>query len=112
MEKPPDIVISALFAHHLTDHELIRFIQWMQDQARLGWFINDLHRSRAAYHGVKIFQRVMRYSPMVRHDGPVSVARARTVAEWQTLIADAGFDQAHVEILRHMPFRVGIGCCK
>lgn len=112
MDKEPDIVINALFAHHLSDDALIRFLHWMEAHARLGWFVNDLHRSAAAYHGVKLFQRVMGYSPMVRHDGPVSVARARTIGEWRAILAEADIDPASVHIRRYAPFRIGIGCCR
>ena len=44
-EPRPDLVISALFAHHLDDHQLVRFLRWMESRARLGWLINDLHRT-------------------------------------------------------------------
>jgi hypothetical protein len=41
-----DVVVSALFTHHLDDAQLVRFLRWMQATARLGWFVNDLHRHR------------------------------------------------------------------
>ena len=45
----PDAVISSLFAHHLDDRQLVRFLRWMEASARLGWLINDLHRHPIAY---------------------------------------------------------------
>src|SRR5208283_1835974 len=39
-----DFIVSSLFAHHLGDGELVRFIRWMDGHATRGWFINDLHR--------------------------------------------------------------------
>ena len=45
----PDVVISALFAHHLDDSRLVRFLGWMDERARLGWLVNDLRRHAVAY---------------------------------------------------------------
>ena len=44
-EKPVDIVVSSLMAHHLEDKEIIALLRWMEVTAHLGWFINDLERS-------------------------------------------------------------------
>jgi 2-polyprenyl-3-methyl-5-hydroxy-6-metoxy-1,4-benzoquinol methylase len=43
-EKPVDIVVSSLMAHHLEDEEIIALLRWME-AAQVGWFINDLERS-------------------------------------------------------------------
>ena len=39
-----DVVLCSLFTHHLRDPELVRFLRWLEDRARLGWLISDLHR--------------------------------------------------------------------
>jgi len=44
-EKPVDIVVSSLMAHHLEDEEIIALLRWMEATARVGWYINDLERS-------------------------------------------------------------------
>ena len=44
-EKPVDIVVSSLMAHHLEDEEIIALLRWMEATAQVGWFINDLERS-------------------------------------------------------------------
>jgi hypothetical protein len=38
------VIVSSHFAHHLSDADLVRFLRWMEGAARLGWFVNDLHR--------------------------------------------------------------------
>src|SRR5262249_38729218 len=40
--KPVDLIISTIFTHHLSDPDVIRFLRWMEQNAALGWFINDL----------------------------------------------------------------------
>ena len=41
-EKPVDIVVSSLMAHHLEDEEIIALLRWTEATAQVGWFINDL----------------------------------------------------------------------
>lgn len=111
-ERRYDVIVSSLFAHHLDDTSLARFLGWMQSHATVGWFINDLHRSALAHAGVTQFLRVMGYHRVVRHDGPVSVERALTLAEWRRVLADAGLAADAVTIRLAFPFRIGVGCVK
>ena len=48
-----DLIISTHFTHHLGNDELIRFVQWMDNHAVKGWFINDLHRHKLPYLFIK-----------------------------------------------------------
>src|SRR5664279_683515 len=50
MDRPPHLVISSLFTHHLEDAEVVRFLRWMEANAELGWLINDLSRAAIPYH--------------------------------------------------------------
>jgi len=90
LERPPDLVISSLFAHHLDDAAIERFLQWSEEQARVGWFVGDLRRSEHAALGFKWLTRVAGSCSMVRHDGAVSFRRALSLSEWQARLRDAG----------------------
>lgn len=98
----PDFIISSLVAHHMSDTELISFLQWMDRTAKRGWLINDLHRHWIAHHGYRALSAVMRVHPIVRHDGALSVRRAFTRAEWHRLLDAAG---VKARICWHLPFR-------
>ena len=102
--RPPDVVVSSLFTHHLSDADVVRFVRWMEAQAVRGWFVNDLHRHRFSYHGFAALAAAARWHRFVRHDGPVSIARAFRPAEWQALLAQAGVPAAQVR--RVFPFRL------
>lgn len=52
-EQKPDFIISSLFAHHLDNDSIIKFIIWMDNQATQGWFINYLHRHFIPYFFIK-----------------------------------------------------------
>ena len=85
-----DFVVSSLFTHHLDDGQVIRFLRWMDGHARLGWFINDLHRHPLAYHGFGVAARLARWHRIVRLDGQTSVSRGFRPREWRDLLHRAG----------------------
>lgn len=100
----PDIVLSALFTHHLDDDGVIRFLRWMEGTAGIGWFVNDLHRHTVSYHGFRAISTAARWHRFVRHDGPVSIARGFVRADWDKLLAAAGVSGARIESV--VPFRL------
>jgi SAM-dependent methyltransferase len=105
-EKPVDIVISSLFAHHLDDAGVIQFLHWMEDHAQLAWFINDLSRAPTPYHLFRALAWAARLHPFVQYDGPVSIRRAFVAEEWQAMCAAAGLREADVVIQGFKPARL------
>ncbi len=105
-ERGIDIVISSLFAHHLDDAALARFVAFMEGQARVGWFINDLHRHSLPYHVFRLLSRALGFHYFVQHDGPISIARAFRAAEWRAILARAGMPPGAAEISWRFPFRL------
>lgn len=106
---PPDFIVSSQLTHHLSDSEIVNFLQWMEQYARHGWFIADLQRHPLAYYGYSLLAWLARWHPIVRHDGAVSVARSFRRADWQALLAQAGIP---ADIRWHMPFRLCVGRLK
>lgn len=103
-EEPVDLVISSLVTHHMTDAEVVRFLAWMESRARLGWFVNDLHRHWFSYYGFRLLSAVTRRHPIVRHDGPLSIARSFRRSDWQALLDQAGLS-GKARIRWRFPFR-------
>ncbi|MGO9435458.1 MAG: methyltransferase domain-containing protein [Terracidiphilus sp.] len=101
-----DIVVSSLFTHHLAEPAVVRFIEWMERHATVGWFINDLSRNAVPYHLFRMFSKVMRLHPFVQHDGPVSIARAFRLEDWRTMCAAAGLADGDVSIRGYTPARL------
>ena len=100
---PYDYIVSSLFTHHLDRAQLVAFLRWMERHAAHGWFVNDLQRHPLPYHGFRLLAWAMRWHRFVRHDGPVSIARAFHRAEWQALLAEAGVPG---EVRWRFPFRL------
>lgn len=86
----PDIIFSSLFCHHFTDNELVEMILWMKYNSSVGFFINDLHRHKLAYHFIKIMTRLFSKSYLVKNDAPLSVLRAFKKNEWKHIFEKAG----------------------
>lgn len=108
-DTPVDVVISSLFTHHLPDTEIVQFLRWMTDTARVGWFINDLSRAAMPYYAFSILAQVARWHRFVRHDGPVSIRRAFRTADWQTYLEAAELRSAGVIVEPVWPARLCVG---
>ncbi len=111
-DEPPgsvDVIVSSLFTHHLHDADVVRFLRWMEVTARVGWFVNDLHRHPLAYYGFGALAGIAGWHPMVRHDGPVSVARSFRRRDWARLLGEARLE---ARVRWHVPFRYCVGRLK
>jgi SAM-dependent methyltransferase len=108
----PDVVISALFAHHLDEARLVRFLRWMDGRARSGWLINDLHRHPIPYLIARFAPALLQMNPMVRNDASVSVARAFERRDWERLLETAGLAAAPTTVAACFPFRFAVGRIK
>jgi len=106
---PIDVVISSLFTHHLSESEIVRFLIWMERSARVGWFINDLHREAVPYHLFRLLSGVMRWHRFVRHDGPVSIRRSFRREDWLRYLDQAEISAAEVSIEAFRPGRLCVG---
>ena len=88
--QPFDILTCSLFCHHFTDDELGTLLRQWARQAQVAVVINDLHRHWLAYGSIWALTRLLGGSYLVRHDAPLSVARAFRRADWVQLLARAG----------------------
>lgn len=71
-----DIVTLNSFCHHLNENELVKLIRELQAITKTAIVINDLHRHRLAYYGIKLLSHALQFSAIGKHDGPTSVLRA------------------------------------
>lgn len=99
-----DVVLSSLVAHHMTHDQLVAFLRFMENESAGGWFVNDLHRHGFAYLGFPLLATVMRWHPIVRHDGQLSIARSYRPVEWPPILAEAGIEEAIITL--KFPFRL------
>jgi SAM-dependent methyltransferase len=105
-QDPIHLVVSSQFAHHLSEPQIVRFLEWMERRAVLGWFINDLSRAAVPYHFIRIFARLARLHPFVQYDAPVSIARAFVPADWRAMCVAANLSERDVTIQPFKPARL------
>jgi SAM-dependent methyltransferase len=104
--EPIDIAMSSLFTHHLVERDIVQFLKWMEENSRIGWFINDLSRAPVPYHLLNIFSKLARLHPFVQHDGPVSILRSFVAEDWRRMCGAAGLREDDVVIEGFTPARL------
>lgn len=80
-----DIVTGTQFVHHFSSDELPKVIRQMLAASRLGVVLGDIHRHWLAWAAVWAVTRIISRNRYIRHDGPLSVAKGFTAADWQSL---------------------------
>jgi SAM-dependent methyltransferase len=85
-----DLAIAAMFLHHFARGNAIEIVRSMQRIAKHGILINDLHRHPLAYYGIYALTHLLPATPMVRHDGPLSVLRGFKFEELEDITQSAG----------------------
>jgi SAM-dependent methyltransferase len=108
-EKPADIVVSSLMAHHLEDERVVALLRWMEATAQVGWFINDLERSERSCRLFGWVERIAGWHRFVRHDGPVSFRRAFREEDWVGLLTAADVPRNAVSVEHWRPGRLCVG---
>lgn len=109
-KQKPDIIFSSLFCHHFSNDELQEMFLWMRDNSTLGFFINDLHRHRFAYYGIKWLTRLFSKSYLVKNDAPLSVKRGFVKKDLNKIFELAGIKS--YKIYWEWAFRYLIICLK
>lgn len=91
-----DLVTCSLALHHFGPDDAILVLREMDRLCRTGFIVNDLRRSRVGYGASWLASRLTTRNRLTRHDAPISVRRAYTPAELQTLLDAAGVTNAEV----------------
>lgn len=107
-----DLVVSSLLAHHLDGKGPVRLLDWMEGRARIAWFVNDLHRHPLPYAVFRGWSRLAGWHRFVQHDGPVSITRAFTAADWRHYLALSSVPAGAAKISWWMPFRLCVARLK
>ena len=100
-----DLIISSLVAHHMTDAQLVAFLRFMEEQAAIGWMINDIRRDAFAHFGFPLLARIMGWHRIVREDGTLSIARGFRAPEWTPYLEEADIAPGTARVVRRFPFR-------
>jgi 2-polyprenyl-3-methyl-5-hydroxy-6-metoxy-1,4-benzoquinol methylase len=97
-EQAFDIVLCSTMFHHLQPPQAIALLRSTAAAARCGVIVNDLLRSRLHYYGARLLLPLLTHNRLTRHDGPLSVLRAYTLAEIRAMAEAAGWHTARVRV--------------
>ena len=99
-----DLAVNNLSLHHFTSDNAVEILKSIYKSARLGFLVNDLHRSRIAHAVIFLLTRIFTRNRLTRYDAPVSVMNAFTPSEFRELAIRAKIYP--FEIHRHFPYRI------
>lgn len=84
-----DIVMCSQVLHHFRGDAARTLVREMNRVARRAVVVSDLRRSWVAVAGIWLMSYVLRFHPVSRHDGMVSVMRGFTPHELASTVGDA-----------------------
>jgi ubiquinone/menaquinone biosynthesis C-methylase UbiE len=87
-----DVGHASLVVHHLDDDAAVRFLAELGRVSRRGVVINDLHRGELGLLGAWLAGRLLTRNRYTRDDSLLSVRRAYTLAETETMLRRAGLE--------------------
>jgi SAM-dependent methyltransferase len=87
--KSVDVILCSQFLHHLLPDDAGKLIREMNRVARVRVIISDLRRSWLAAGGLWVASFPLRFHPVSRHDGVVSVMRGFTRSELSEIVRRA-----------------------
>jgi ubiquinone/menaquinone biosynthesis C-methylase UbiE len=99
-----DFILASQMLHHYSEESIVGFLRSWAQVARQGIIVSDLIRHPVAYYGIRLLTRLFTRNVMTRTDGPLSVRRGLTLAEWREVFHQAGVGSC--EIHWAFPFRV------
>jgi SAM-dependent methyltransferase len=85
-----DVAHCSLLIHHLDERAAVALLREMARVARRGIVVNDLSPGRAYWLGAWLLGHLATRNRYTRHDAPLSVRRAWSIAEARALLAVAG----------------------
>jgi SAM-dependent methyltransferase len=87
--KSVDIAICSQTLHHFESRDAIAVIRELDRVARERVIVSDIRRSWVAAAGIWLASFPLRFHPVSRHDGVVSVLRGFTPSELRLLVQNA-----------------------
>lgn len=84
-----DVVIGSQILHHFDEKCAVTFLSELNRVARVRVIVSEIRRSWLAIAGLWIASFLLRFHPVSRHDGVVSIRRGFTCPELEDLVQRA-----------------------
>ncbi len=104
-----DYVLCSLAFHHFGFEGCVTALREMERVVRRGWLVNDIRRAWSAYYLIRTIITLGSMNRLTRHDGPASVLRAYSVAEYRAMAEAIGLRVGReVQLRRSLFYRVAL----
>lgn len=87
--KGVDIALCSQLLHHFEHQQALLLLRELDRVARLAVIVSDIRRSWVAAAGLWLASFPLRFHPVSRHDGVVSVLRGFTTSDLRDLVREA-----------------------
>ena len=101
-----DLVLASQILHHLEGTEPVHLLRELARVARYGILVHDLRRGAWPLAVTWAVLHLVSRSPVIRHDGPLSIRRGYVATELDALARAAGWKAWRVS--RHAFFRLAL----
>jgi len=105
-DRSVDVSVCSQLLHHFSDDDAVRLLRELDRVSRLGVVVCDLRRSWLSAGGFWLATFPLRFHPVSRHDGVVSVLRGFTRGELARLVRTAVGN--HHPVRRALGFRLAV----
>jgi ubiquinone/menaquinone biosynthesis C-methylase UbiE len=89
--RDTDILLCSLALHHFSREDAVGILRRMKSSGARHVLVTDLWRNRWLQFGVWLLTATILRAPMTRHDARVSVRRAFSRAEMESMAREAGW---------------------
>ena len=103
-----DLITASGMTHHLREAEIVGLLRWMEQSARVGWIVTDLHRMQVPYRVFSALSRGPWWHRFIRPDGMASIRRAFVEEDWVRMCAAAEIEAGTMKIQTHRPARLAV----
>ncbi len=103
-QPPYDFVTCSLAFHHFSREQCLEMLGLMARLSGRGFVVNDLERSWFGYLGAHLLGLTFTRHYLTRHDGPLSVLRSSTPAEFAQLVKEAALPPEFKVQIKKGPF--------
>jgi hypothetical protein len=103
-DRSVDVAIASQLLHHMEGEATVRLLRELRRVARRAVLVGDLRRGVWPFAATWALLHVVSRSPVIRHDGPLSIRRGFVPAELLEMARAAGW--AAPRVVRHPFFRL------
>jgi len=102
----PDYIFANHLLHHLSEPEIPKLLSAIRQNAKLGFIVNDLKRSKLSYVLFGLFASIAFRKSYARSDGLMSIRKGFTVGELRRYLDQSRNSHLRARVQTFLPGRI------